>query len=116
MSPRSSSATAHELARVGLLAALPGQTLAELGTAMEREQLAAGALVAQEGRVYVVLSGMLTAAGQGGAPRVLRPGDVFGPAAGAVAVAPEATVRALTPATVASCDARTFAALVDPSG
>jgi hypothetical protein len=96
--PRHSSATQHELARIGLLAELPGETLARLAGAMERETLAPGASpeAASEARLYVVLSGMLRGAGG----RVLRPGDHFD--------GPADAVRAMTAAVVASCDRATF--------
>jgi len=119
MSPRQSPATAHELARIGLLASLPGQTLAELAGRMQREEFAPGAAVVTEGdagdRFYVVLGGMLTVSQQAlGARRVLRPGDYFGEVSAAVDMPRTATVRALTPATVASCDRATFDELVKP--
>ncbi len=60
--PRS-SATAHELNRVGLLAGLPGETLARLAKGMEREEVAPGTAIVREGepgdRFYVVFAGML---------------------------------------------------------
>src|SRR5262249_58969597 len=63
MSPRAVGATQHELSRIGLLATLPGETLARLAENMTREDLAAGVGVISEGdeadRFYVVLSGML---------------------------------------------------------
>ena len=43
MSPRSSSATAHELSRAGLLSSLPGETLARLARQMVREEVSRGA-------------------------------------------------------------------------
>jgi ATP-binding cassette, subfamily B, bacterial len=45
---------------------------------------------------------------------VLRPGDYFGEVALALDVPRTATVRALTPATVASCDRETFDELIWP--
>jgi ATP-binding cassette subfamily B protein len=119
MSPRSSSATAHELQRVGLLASLPGQTLALLAGRMEREDVAAGQAVVEEGeqdtRFYVVLSGMLTVSQSSlGARRVLQPGDYFGEVAAAMGVPRTASVRALTPVTIASCDQATFDEFVRP--
>src|SRR2546423_8240169 len=63
VSPRA-SATAHELARVALLAELPGETLARLAQRMEREDVPAGQVLLREGeegdRFYVLLNGMLT--------------------------------------------------------
>ena len=47
---RHQSATVHELARVELLAGLPGETLARLGERMERRELAPGERVVARGR------------------------------------------------------------------
>jgi len=117
--PRASSATAHELQRVGLLASLPGQTLASLAARMRREDVPPGQAVIEEGesgtRFYVVLAGMLTVHQSAlGARRVLGPGDYFGEVAAAADVPRTASVRALTPVTVASCDRATFDELVKP--
>ena len=119
MSPRSAGATQHELSRVGLLATLPGETLARLAARMEREEIPAGAGVVHEGepgeRFYVVLSGMFAVSqASRGAQAVLRPGDYFGEVALAMNIPRTASVRALTPATVASCDRATFDELVRP--
>ena len=67
-------------------------------------------------RFYVVLSGIFAVSKQGGlGPRaVLRPGDYFGEVALAMHVPRTATVRALTPATVASCDQKTFDDYIRP--
>jgi ATP-binding cassette subfamily B protein len=119
MSPRAAGATQHELSRIGLLASLPGETLARLAQRMVREEVPAGAGVVAEGedgdRFYVVLSGMLSVSQQSrGTQRVLRPGDYFGEVALAMHVPRTASVRALTPATVASCDQATFDEFVRP--
>jgi CRP-like cAMP-binding protein len=119
VSPRQSPATAHELARVGLLASLPGETLAKLAARMRREDVAPGQGVVVEGetddRFYVVVAGMFSVSQAAlGARRVLRPGDYFGEVAAATGVPRTATVRALTPATVASCDRATFDEFVRP--
>ena len=119
MSPRAAGATQHELSRVGLLATLPGETLGRLAAQMEREEVPAGAGVVTEGdqgdRFYVVLSGMLSVSqASRGAQRVLRPGDYFGEVALAMNVPRTASVRALTPATVASCDRETFDEFIRP--
>lgn len=119
MSPRAAGATAHELSRIGLLATLPGETLAKLAQEMRREQVPAGTQVVSEGdegeRFYVVLSGMLSVAqATRGAVGVLRPGDYFGEVALAMDVPRTASVRALTPATLASCDRETFDRYVRP--
>lgn len=116
---RHQSATAHELARIELLAGLPGETLGRLGERMERREVAPGERIVLEGedadRFYVVLGGMLSVTQAGrGERRVLRPGDAFGEVALLVDVPRTATVQALTPATVASCDRATFDELVRP--
>jgi ATP-binding cassette subfamily B protein len=119
VSPRASSATAHELSRSGLLSSLPGETLAKLGQRMTREDVSAGAAVVREGedgdRFYVVLSGVLATSQESLGPRgLLRPGDTFGEVALAMDIPRTASVRALTPAVVASCDRATFDEFVRP--
>jgi CRP-like cAMP-binding protein len=119
MSPRATGATQHELARIGLLATLPGETLARLAHRMSREEIPAGAAVVAEGddgeRFYVVLSGILAVSQQSrGAQSVLRPGDYFGEVALAMETPRTASVRALTPVTLASCDRATFDEFVRP--
>jgi potassium efflux system protein len=117
--PRFVPATVHELARVQLFTGIPGQRLAELAGAMRREEIAPGAAVVQEGEVgdrfYVVLSGVLTVSQQALGPRrVLRPGDTFGEVALAMDVPRTASVRAMTPVVVASCDREAFDRYVRP--
>jgi hypothetical protein len=119
VSPRAAGATQHELSRIGLLATLPGETLARLAQNMIREDIPAGAGVVTEGesgdRFYVVLSGMLAVSQRSrGAQSVLRPGDYFGEVALAMDMPRTASVRALTPVTVASCDRETFDEFVRP--
>jgi len=104
---------------VGLLAELPGELLAKLAGRMEREQLPAGSPVVSEGdhdkRFYVLLSGLLTVSQADlGARRMLRPGDYFGEVALAMDVPRTASVRAMTPVTVASCDQATFDEFLRP--
>jgi ATP-binding cassette, subfamily B, bacterial len=119
VSPRHVPATVTELSRVGLLAGLPGERLNALAGRMDREELAPGAAVVNQGeegdRFYVVLSGLLnvTQAERGGRS-VLRPGDYFGEVALAMGIPRTATVRAMTPAVVASCDRATFDELLRP--
>jgi CRP-like cAMP-binding protein len=108
-----------ELSRVGLLATLPGERLMKLAARMQREDVRPGQAVVEEGaeadRFYVVLSGLFTVSQRSlGARRVLRPGDFFGEVALAMHVPRTAEVRALTPATVASCDAATFDEFLRP--
>src|SRR4051812_9972220 len=117
-SPRR-SATQHELTRIELLAGLPGETLAQLGQRMEREEVASGTVLVREGetddRFYVLLSGVLAVSQRDlGARSVLRPGDYFGEVAPAMDVPRTATVSAMTPAVVASCDRATFDEFVRP--
>ena len=116
--PRS-SATSHELARVELLAGLPGQTLAKLAKGMVREEIAPGTVVVREGepgdRFYVVLSGMAQVVQQAlGERRLLRPGDTFGEVALAMDMPRTASVRAVVPVVVASCDRETFDEFLRP--
>ena len=113
MPARDIPATQHELTRCGLLAELPGEVLGRLAGRMRREELAPGHAPILEGdppdRFYVVLSGMLTVTQQSMGPRgVLRPGDYFGEVGLAMNIPRTASVRALTPAVVASCDKSTF--------
>jgi CRP-like cAMP-binding protein len=115
--PRS-SATSHELQRVGLLAGLPGEVLAQLGKRMEREEVPPGTVVVREGdeddRFYVVFAGMLAVRNDLGPRGVLRPGDYFGEVAPAMGIPRTATVTAITPCVVASCDRETFDEFVRP--
>ena len=113
------SATSHELARVELLAGLPGQTIAKLAKEMVREEIAPGTAVIREGeegdRFYVVFAGMLTVTNSAmGEREILRPGDYFGEVSLAMNVPRTATVTAITPAVVASCDRATFDELLRP--
>jgi CRP-like cAMP-binding protein len=81
------SATQHELARIELLA----------------------------DRFYVLLTGVLAVSQRDlGARSVLRPGDYFGEVAPAMSIPRTATVSAMTPAVVASCDRETFDELLRP--
>jgi CRP-like cAMP-binding protein len=114
-----SPVAAHEFSRIGLLSSLPGERLAKLADRMRRERIAPGKPVVEEGeageRFYVVLAGVLAVSqSELGARRVLRPGDYFGEVALALDVPRSASVRALTAATVASCDRATFDEFVRP--
>jgi CRP-like cAMP-binding protein len=116
--PRS-SATNHELARIELLAGLPGETLADLGKRMERQEVAPGTAIVREGdegdRFYVVFAGMLSVSNSSmGNRSVLRPGDYFGEVSLTMDMPRTATVTAITPAVVASCDRATFDEILRP--
>ncbi|MGD0714529.1 MAG: cyclic nucleotide-binding domain-containing protein [Gaiellaceae bacterium] len=116
--PRS-SATSHELARIELLAGLPGQTLAQLSKRMEREEVAPGTVIVREGepgdRFYLVFAGMLAVNQRDlGNRRVLRPGDYFGEVSLTMGMPRTASVTAITPAVVASCDRQTFDEFLRP--
>jgi ATP-binding cassette subfamily B protein len=118
--PRHVPATAHELSRIGLLAELPGRRLQELSRHMTREEVPAGTAPIVEGeegdRFYVVLSGLFSVSNLGGLGprRVLRPGDYFGEVALAMDIPRTASVRALSPAVVASCDRAAFDTFIRP--
>jgi CRP-like cAMP-binding protein len=119
MSPRAAGATQHELSRIGLLATLSGETLGRLAQQMTRADVRSGEHVVREGdngdRFYVVLSGLLSVSQESRGPQsVLRPGDYFGEVALTMHMPRTASVRALTPATVASCDLATFDEFIRP--
>jgi ATP-binding cassette subfamily B protein len=119
MSPRHIPATQAELARIGLLAELPGELLVKLAQRMRREEVAAGEAPVIEGeegdRFYVVLNGIFAVSNLGSMPRrMLRTGDYFGEVALALDVPRTASVRALTTSTVASCDKDTFDEFLRP--
>jgi CRP-like cAMP-binding protein len=108
-----------ELSRVGLLASLPGERLNLLAERMQRETIEAGTVVLKEGergeRFYVILSGMVGISQTAlGARRLLRPGDYFGEVGAAMDIPRTATVTAITPCVLASCDRDTFDELVFP--
>jgi CRP-like cAMP-binding protein len=98
---------------------LPGETLAQLGQRMERQEVPPGTVLVREGepddRFYVLLSGVLAISQRDlGARSVLRPGDYFGEVAPVLDGPRTATVSAMTPAVVASCDRATFDELLRP--
>jgi hypothetical protein len=99
-------ATVHELARIQMLAGLPGETLGKLAERMERLTLAPGDTVTRpEGHFTVVVSGMLrTASGA-----LLRPSDTLGGLEKS-----GDSLTAVMPSVVASCDQAAFDELVRP--
>ena len=80
--------------------------------------MAPGTVVVREGepgdRFYVVFAGMLAVKNRLGPRQVLRPGDYFGEVALAMDMPRTATVTAITPAVVASCDRATFEEIIRP--
>ena len=102
-----------------MLSGLPGEHLSRLAARLDREEIAPGATVVREGdegeRFYIVLSGMLSVSQEDlGERRMLRPGDTFGEVALAMGIPRTASVRAVMPAVVASCDQETFDELLRP--
>ena len=119
MSPRHVPASVTELSRIGLFAELPGETLTKLAGLMKRDEVAAGTAIVREGengdRFYVLLSGIAAVSQNSlGGRRVLRAGEYFGEVALAMQVPRTATVTAMTPCVVASCDRATFDELLRP--
>ena len=119
MSPRHVPASVTELARVGLFASLPGETLAKLADRMRRDEVAAGSVIVREGdpgdRFYVLLAGVAGVSQSSlGNRGILRAGEFFGEVALTMHVPRTATVLAMTPCVVASCDAATFDELLRP--
>lgn len=117
--PRFAPATVTELSRVGLFQQLSGEVLTKLAQKMERQEISGGSPIMFEGdegdRFYVVLRGLLAVNSDGLGPRrILRPGDYFGEVALAMGMPRTASVTALTPTTLASCDKATFDEFVRP--
>jgi ATP-binding cassette subfamily B protein len=109
----------HEFSRIPLLASLPGERLAQLAPRMRRETVLPGKTVVIEGepgeRFYVVLNGMLEVSQAARGQRtLLRPGDYFGEVSLVMDMPRTASVRAVTPVTVASCDKAAFDEYIRP--
>jgi CRP-like cAMP-binding protein len=114
-----SPVAAHEFSRIPLLASLSGEVLGELSKRMDRRTVSPGETLVEQGasaeRFYVVLSGLLEVTQSGrGTINLLKPGDYFGEVALAMHMPRTASVRVVTPATIASCDRETFDAFVRP--
>ena len=118
--PRFATATVTELARVGLFQELPGEVLTKLAQNMRRSEIAPGSPIVLEGEegddFYVILRGLVAVSNQGGLGprRMLRPGSYFGEVALAMDIPRTASVTALVPTTLASCDKKTFDEYVRP--
>ena len=105
----------NKLSQLGPL----GETLTRLAELMKRDEVAAGTAIVREGengdRFYVLLSGIAAVSQNSlGGRRVLRAGEYFGEVALAMQVPRTATVTAMTPCVVASCDRATFDELLRP--
>jgi ATP-binding cassette subfamily B protein len=108
-----------ELSRIGLFAELPGETLTKLAERMQREEVGSGATIVNEGdrgdRFYVLLSGLAAVSQDAlGSRNVLRAGEYFGEVSMAMGIPRTATVTAMTPCVVASCDRTAFDELLRP--
>ena len=119
VSPRHVPASVTELARVGLFASLPGETLGKLADRMRRDEVAAGTVLVEEGRpgdrFFVLLAGVASVSQSSlGHRGVVRAGEFFGEVSLTMHIPRTATVTAMTPCVVASCDAQTFDELVRP--
>jgi CRP-like cAMP-binding protein len=119
MSPRHVPASVTELARVGLFSDLSGETLAKLADRMQREEVESGTVMIREGepgdRFFVLLAGMAGVSQSGlGQRGILKAGEFFGEVALTMHVPRTATIVAMTPCVVASCDEATFDELVRP--
>src|SRR4029453_14152010 len=118
--PRFATATVTELSRVGLFQELPGEVLTRLPNEMGGPGAAPGGPLAPGGGggddFYVILRGLVAVSNQGslGPRRMLRPGDHFGEVALTMQVPRTASVTALVPPTLASCDKKTFDEYVRP--
>jgi len=119
MSPRFATTTVTELSQIGLFQELAGEVLSKLAHKMERQDVSGGCPIVFEGqqgdRFYVVLRGLLAVNSDDLGPRrMLRPGDYFGEVALAMNMPRTASVTALTPTTLASCDKATFDEFIRP--
>ncbi len=119
MSPRHVPASVTELAQVGLLQSLAGEKLAKLADRMLREDVGSGTVLVREGdpgdRFYVLLSGVAGVSQESlGQRGILRAGEFFGEVALVMNVPRTATVTAMTPCVVASCDQAAFDELLRP--
>ena len=108
-----------ELARVGLFADLAGEKLTKLADRMQREDVTSGTVMIREGepgdRFFVLLSGVAAVSQTAlGERRILKAGEFFGEVALTMHVPRTATVIAMTPCVIASCDEATVDELVRP--
>jgi CRP-like cAMP-binding protein len=115
--PRFATATVTELARIGLFQELPGEVLTSSRTtcaapttqAIDRPRGREATTLRHPPRACAVSN-----QGGLGPRRMLRPGDYFGEVALTMHVPRTASVTALVPTTLASCDKETFDEYVRP--
>ena len=79
---RHQGANVHELARIEMLAGLPGESLARLAEQMERQVLAPGEQSDVDDEIVAILSGLAHATDTGGARDTAEPGSVLDEDAG----------------------------------
>jgi CRP-like cAMP-binding protein len=100
------------LKRVPIFSDLDRKELERIASSMKQRTFNAGDTVTSEGQsgvgFFVIEDGEAKVTVGGEERRRLGPGDYFGEVALAMDVPRTASVRALTPATVASCDRETF--------
>jgi CRP-like cAMP-binding protein len=103
-------AAVHELARIEMLAGIPGETLGRLAERMVRRELSPGESILESAeereRFWVVIEGMLRSSGG----RIVRPGESLN---GDTPFSEP--LQAMTPAVVASCERAAFEELVRPN-
>ena len=107
------------LRQVPMFAPLAPPIVERLASRAIRVAVPAGEAIIREGepgdRFYVLLSGMATVSQEvRGARSLLRPGETFGEVALAMGIPRTATVTAMLPCVVASCDRATFDELLRP--
>ncbi len=102
-----------------MFGALSGEILTQLADRMQREDIEPGTVLVREGdpgdRFYVLLAGVAGVSQRSlGERRILRAGEFFGEVALVMNVPRTATVTAMTPCVVASCDQAAFDELLRP--
>jgi CRP-like cAMP-binding protein len=86
---------------------------------MERQEVPSGTVIIREGepgdRFYVLFAGVLNVSNKAmGTREILKPGAYFGEVSLTMNIPRTATVSAMTPAVIASCDRETFDRILRP--
>jgi len=116
----SAKETAERLRAVPLFKDCSDRQLRHIASRGHETTFAAGKTITEQGKpgdhFYVILRGLCAVSNQGGLGprRMLRPGDYFGEVALTMHVPRTASVTALVPTTLASCDKETFDEFVRP--